>query len=99
MVLTITQILCYVALLAAAAAVCVPYKPFLNRGVAAFAAAGAFLVLGLVTPLKEPPKDLSYFEWRVAKQHCRAENLEIGPCRVRDRQIASTYSEIDPSFK
>ena len=96
MAMTMMQITCYIALLLAAVGTVAPYTPFANRSVAAATALMAFVALGLSTPLREPPKNLSYLEWQVAKQRCTEAKLNVGPCRVSAPRIAS--STIDPTF-
>ncbi len=90
MLMTATSILCYLTLLVGAAGVVVPFKPFGSRGAAALVALTAFLTLGIITPLKEPPKNLSYFEWKVAKQNCVEANTQTGPCRITKPMVASS---------
>ena len=82
------QIFCYFALLLAVAGTVVPYRPFHGRSAAALTALIAFVALGLSTPLREPPKNLSYFEWQVAKQKCIEAKENTGPCRVSAPRIA-----------
>ena len=94
--MTMMQIAWYVTLLLAAAGTVAPFTPFANRFAAGATALVAFIALGLSTPLREPPKNLSYLEWQVAKQKCTAEKLNVGPCRVTAPIIAS--SQIDPTF-
>ncbi len=95
--MTMMQITCYIALLLAAVGTIAPFTPFANRSAAAATALIAFIALGLSTPLREPPKNLSYLEWQVAKQKCTEEKLNVGPCRVTAPIIAS--SQIDPTFE
>ena len=97
MLMTIMQIACYIALLIATVGILAPITPFADRSVAAAVALAAFVALGLSTPLREPPKNLSYLEWQVAKQKCTEAKLNVGPCRVTAPLIAS--SKIDPSYE
>ncbi len=96
MFMTAMQIFCYLALLLAVAGTVVPYRPFHDRSAAALVALIAFVALGLSTPLREPPKNLSYFEWQVAKQKCLETKQNIGPCRVSPPRVAASTLHTHP---
>lgn len=95
MLMSVASVLVYFVMVVAAVGICIPFKPFSNRQTATFAAFAAFVTLGLMTPLKEPLQDLSYFEWTVAKQKCLREGRRVGPCKIEGEQVAS-FPELQP---